>query len=596
MVTFSGDDEWREQEWDDATITGGDQPWTSGQRIKGRLPESSSGGTNYQAGIRSAKELLTSARPDAQTAVIFLSDGNPTFYYGADGSTQGDGSSDDENESCLTAAKTEVKTLFSDYFYTVGVGPVKQYQKLKDLKDVATQIATTNFFEGTGSEALKSAFEEIKANVTDITCTNVKITDVLSENVQLVAGTELTVSVIDANGSPVNVPEGISASSTTENGVTTITLNFPSNYELEKGYTYSVTAMIEPTEKAYQNYLDNEYPNTGDQGTGTYEGQSGLFTNASTDPNGNQAYAEYTYNDKAQKVYYKKPVIQLCFGQIEIQKEIEGLGTNTADTNEPYDQALQSMSFEVKLGENLVKTVQGSELKPGQNGKLSYTVNHLVPGKVYTVTETISGEVEGFTLVSTNPANKEVSCTIKKGETVTASFTNTYEPTDKTLTIKKIVTGNMGNTNPDHQFTFHLKLTKDEEAYTEPLKYADGSADELTVTSTKDFYKFSLPANGQISLKVPAGADYTITETDAEKLGYEVSWQVGDGTGTSWNENNNSCNGTLDVDKTITFKNELEIAPPTGIRNNVIPFSMMLLTAAAGTVWFGLSGRRKRPA
>ena len=494
----------------------------------------------------------------------------------------------------MIAAETEVKTLFSDYFYTVGVGPADQYQKLRDLKNAATQIATTNFFEGTGSEALKRAFEEIKANVTDITCTNVKITDDLSENVQLVEGTNLTVSVTDANGSPVEVPKGIFASSSTDNDVTTITLNFPPDYELEKGYTYSVTAKIEPTEKAYQNYFHNGYPNTGDQGTGTYAEQSGLFTNASTDQNGNQAYAEYTYNDKSQKVYYKKPVIQLCFGQIKIQKEIKGLGTNTADTNEPYDQALESMSFEVKLDGNVVKKVQGSELTLGQDGKLSYTVNHLIPGKDYTVTETISGEVEGFTLVSTNPANKEVSCTIKKGETVIASFTNTYEPTDKTLTIKKIVTGNMGNTNPDHQFTFHLELTKDREAYTEPLKYADGTK-ELTVTETKDYYEFSLPANGQISLKVPAGADYTITETDAEELGYEVSWQVGNGTGTSWNKVI-PCNGRLDEDKTITFKNELEIAPPTGIHDNVIPFSMMLLTAAAGTVWFGLLGRRKRSA
>ena len=53
---------------------------------------------------------------------------------------------------------------------------------------------------------------------------------------------------------------------------------------------------------------------------------------------------------------------------------------------------------------------------------------------------------------------------------------------------------------------------------------------------------------------------------------------------------------TLEGDTTITFKNSREIAPPTGIRNNVIPFSMMLLTATAGTVWFGLLGRRKRSA
>ena len=42
---------------------------------------SANGGTNCEAGLRSAAELLTTKRSDAQTYLIFLSDGQPTFYY-----------------------------------------------------------------------------------------------------------------------------------------------------------------------------------------------------------------------------------------------------------------------------------------------------------------------------------------------------------------------------------------------------------------------------------------------------------------------------------------------------------------------------------
>ncbi len=39
------------------------------------------GGTNYQAGLRKADELLKKGRTDATKIVVFLSDGDPTLYY-----------------------------------------------------------------------------------------------------------------------------------------------------------------------------------------------------------------------------------------------------------------------------------------------------------------------------------------------------------------------------------------------------------------------------------------------------------------------------------------------------------------------------------
>lgn len=142
MVTFSGNKTtgmWGQGDtktWDDAEVA---VSWTTdaGTIERGSKP-TSNGGTNYQAGIRTAKELLTSKRAGAMTAVIFISDGDPTFYYNPDGYTRGDGNNDgnggaDNLKVCLDAAKNEIANLGVNYFYTVGVGKASDYVNLSDL-------------------------------------------------------------------------------------------------------------------------------------------------------------------------------------------------------------------------------------------------------------------------------------------------------------------------------------------------------------------------------------------------------------------------------------------------------------------------------
>lgn len=48
-------------------------------------------GTNYQAGLYSAKQQLAKARDDAQTITVFISDGLPTLYYNRNGYRMGNG-------------------------------------------------------------------------------------------------------------------------------------------------------------------------------------------------------------------------------------------------------------------------------------------------------------------------------------------------------------------------------------------------------------------------------------------------------------------------------------------------------------------------
>lgn len=307
------------------------QGWTTvaGNITKQSKP-TSNGGTNYQAGLQEAKTLLKTSRSGAMTAVIFVSDGNPTYYYSNKGELLGNGNSDSDGR-CLAAAETEVGTLSANYFFTVGVGPKGNYQKLRDLKDAAIRVPNKNFYEGTDQKTLNAAFNSIQAQITQILCKDVTIVDTLSENVQLVTDESgqpkaLTVSVKDSDGNIVASGQnsltwdGVTITAGYNSATKKITLDFPDSYELKQGYTYLVTANIDATEKAYENYRNNgnSYPNTGDPGTGvTSAGQKGLYTN-------DTASVTYTYNGTTSTENYAMPVIQLQNSLLTIKKVVEG--------------------------------------------------------------------------------------------------------------------------------------------------------------------------------------------------------------------------------------------------------------------------------
>ena len=342
-------------------------------------------------------------------------------------------------------------------------------------------------------------------------------------------------------------------------------------------------------EKAYENYRinNNRYPNTGEPGTGaTSAGQGGVFTNVD-----GQAVVSYTYNGEEKSEEYAMPVIQLTPGTLIIEKEITGLG------EEAIDELLGKLKFAVSLNGGMASEHSFSEFDPdlGNGGVFKYKIEGLSPNTSYEITET-GKDVEDYNCITTvgNAETDTAEGKVGKGETETVRFKNAYEISDHLLTIKKIVDSNM--TDDEEEFSFTLTLRKGNTHYTEALAVTEGinasvrAGGELTVEKGKDSYTFTLKDDGSVTLKIPDGVEYSIAESES---GYDVSYQIVE------NEKfivGNRYDSTLKGDTTITFKNSREIAPPTGIRDNVIPFSMMLLTATAGTVWFGLLGRRRRSA
>ena len=293
-----------------------------------------SGGTNYQAGLRKADELLKKGRTDATKIVVFLSDGDPTLYYDTNyfGNEYVDGSGSGYDSDAMDKAQTQLRTMSMNYFYTVGVGPEDSYKHLSSLINSAPSGTVTGSYNGTDSSNLKNAFDSIIRDATELLCTDVTVTDTLTDEVELV-NQDLQVVVKDetgkvinklknASGNEVDVSKIITVSTAKDsNGKTQIIMRFEPNYKLESGYTYYVTAKIKPTTKAYLEYQNGSYTGTGDKNTDEYLGtgkkpgndtrnngtsseQNGFYSNVS-------ANVTYKYNNKTYTKPYAKPVIQV---------------------------------------------------------------------------------------------------------------------------------------------------------------------------------------------------------------------------------------------------------------------------------------------
>ena len=180
LVKYSGNNERGEKAYDDASVV---TSWTGSKDTidSGINHLIAAGGTNCQAGLYEARtKVLNSARSDAQKIVIFMSDGEPTFYYDSNGKTMGLGRADGDgydydkwgniiikNEgSCSNAAYTEAEKITDiDAFYSIGISSAANETFLKNLiqKPAKGKTITREYYSATDTSALKKAFEDIAA-------------------------------------------------------------------------------------------------------------------------------------------------------------------------------------------------------------------------------------------------------------------------------------------------------------------------------------------------------------------------------------------------------------------------------------------------
>ena len=426
----------------------------------GKRWKDNDGGTNYMAGFRAAEGLLNTSNNDKErnaiTVIVFLSDGDPTFYYPSHTSTTSTGYYTDsgwyQENSPLgidswmwRLTLEEADDLACDQFYSVGIGNASESylntnNELGGLVDVVNASGVSKYINaGTKGENLAKEFANIAGSVTDLYIENVTITDTVNtQNVKQVDDTTLSIKVTDASGTDVTnteVTEG-EIIAEYENGI--LTLDFDDKYGLKPGYTYTVTMQIQPTSDAEIYYARNEsYPDgqQADNNTGTHSGEMGFFSNQKA-----ELSFYYTDNEQAQgvqKILYPMPVVQVQKGYLKLSKV---MADSTSAGNDSFTFLLSIPADYAGTYNALYSTDTtgtGTTLKFVENGlqaeakvtlkATEYVIIALPSGIEVSISENVNGYTPSWSVDGTSSSGQSVNVNVKKGEFSNVICTNTVK-------------------------------------------------------------------------------------------------------------------------------------------------------------------------
>ena len=241
------------------------------------LEEQKNVATNWEAALQQANTIQT--RDGAEKYVIFISDGNPTYYV--DGyTTGGTGYETDTNvATCYYFAKDDAYELVQNgyHFYTIGVfGDVSRMQNLTAYAYSGTDDGSYpdgHYQTASDQKSLVEAFQSIIDQIThNFGYQGVAFTDGLTSmtSTTLVDGAanQFRYDVTDASGNPVsltansngtysytnseNIPK-IFNGATFQNRVVSWSMDVSEDkpFELDNGYTYTVSFTVWPDQSAY---------------------------------------------------------------------------------------------------------------------------------------------------------------------------------------------------------------------------------------------------------------------------------------------------------------------------------------------------------
>lgn len=226
-----------------------------------------------------------------------------------------------------------------------------------------------------------------------------------------------------------------------------------------------------------------------------------------------------------------------------------------------------------KTGDSVIKTEQG------ENEKVIDGITYVLDGWY---PENDGGGACGDQKITTWP-HRPTDPELADGN---VNFYAHYIPLYTTVNIKKIVTGNMG----DKSKAFHFKVSVVNGNINLPFNIGatqySGSAD-ITLSDNQT----------TMVTKVPVGATVTITENDYSGSRYTTSYTIGGSDSTIGNTAEISNIQQLNEDENtaheVTFTNNKDAIPDTGLDLNTTPYILALgiVAAGAGVLLFR---RRKR--
>ena len=186
----------------------------------------------------------------------------------------------------------------------------------------------------------------------------------------------------------------------------------------------------------------------------------------------------------------------------------------------------------------------------------------------------------------------QLKYSVTEGNNPEVTITNSYTSNRADLTVTKTVTGNMADLGEDFTFQMTIDGTYDATKITYKKGTDEGTLSELTGN------KFTL-GNGEsiVFSGIPAGANVTVTETDAGD--YKTTVKVSD-TPTeavalaAETGSGDTKSGSVTISataQTIAFTNEKEIPVNTGVILDTLPYVLMLIAVGGGVVAFFLRKR-----
>lgn len=328
------------------------QNWTSnGNSVVSKIPISPNNVSriNYEKGFVKANELFRNGRSDAQKVLIFITDGNPTYYTNHSTGRNEGHLIDRYSTMAMLHGQFALYAIDLDYFFSIGLGNQSDYDKLKLLTNSNDGDSPVRGYKGItlpapGVEVGASPYSadsknsfldrmrEIVSVLKSPRVSNVVLEDKLSQYAMIAKDPSgnpypLEIEVLGPTGihtgnyvvrnsmyrlfsTPRNAMADIVSSY--NDATKTIRLEFPTAYTLETGYTYMVKAKIKTTPLAEAKYAATKQfqknPNgtdvVGDPGTGSKSSnQKGFYSN-------DIATLTYKYKDQEIIETFKKPVIQ----------------------------------------------------------------------------------------------------------------------------------------------------------------------------------------------------------------------------------------------------------------------------------------------
>ena len=328
------------------------QNWTSnGSSVVSKIPISPNNVSriNYEKGFVKANELFRNGRSDAQKVLIFITDGNPTYYTNHSTGRNEGHLIDRYSTMAMLHGQFALYAIDLDYFFSIGLGNQSDYDKLKLLTNSNDGDSPVRGYKGItlpapgvevgaspysadSKNSLLDRMREIVSVLKSPRVSNVVLEDKLSQYAMIAKDPSgnpypLEIEVLGPTGlhtgnyvvrnsmyrlfsTPRNAMADIVSSY--NDATKTIRLEFPTAYTLETGYTYMVKAKIKTTPLAEAKYAATKQfqknPNgtdvVGDPGTGSKSSnQKGFYSN-------DIATLTYKYKDQEIIETFKKPVIQ----------------------------------------------------------------------------------------------------------------------------------------------------------------------------------------------------------------------------------------------------------------------------------------------